>query len=264
MLPTNRAALPEFQTLLSSFQRALRAANRRPATLTTYACAVEQFAAFLGRHGLPTRPRDLRREHVEAYLAALLEQGLRPGTAANRFKSLRQFFRWLEEEGEIERSPMARIKPPTVPENPPPILRAAQLEALLKAAEGKRFAERRDLAILRVLVDTGLRLGELLGLRVEDVELDAQRLHVTGKGGRARTCRIGQKATAALDRYLRARAGHRFAIGTPLLWLSQKGALQVSGVRGLLLQRDPLARRQPEVRACRHAHADMRDQAARR
>ena len=64
----------------------------------------------------------VRREHVEAFLAGLQGRGHRPATAAQRFRSLQQLFKWLADEGEIRESPMARMKVPAVPLEPPPVL----------------------------------------------------------------------------------------------------------------------------------------------
>ena len=68
---------------------------------------------------MPLEAAKLRREHVERFIDHLV-QTYEPATAANRFRSLQQFFKWLEEEGEVPASPMARMRPPTVPEDPVP------------------------------------------------------------------------------------------------------------------------------------------------
>ncbi len=78
------------------------------------------------------------------------------------------------------------------------------------------------MAIIRLLLDTGLRRAELAGLTVEDVDLDNQVLRVQGKGARVRLVPYGRKAATALDRYLRARLSHRDA-GDTHLWLGQLG-----------------------------------------
>jgi len=70
--------------------------------------------------------------------------------------------RWLEDEGEIARSPMERMRPPKVVEQPVPVLSTDELRSLLRACEGRSFAARRDTAIVSVFLDTGARLAELL------------------------------------------------------------------------------------------------------
>ncbi len=69
-------------------------------------------------------------------------------TAAKRYKSVQQFFRWLVEEGEVKRSPMERMKPPAIPEEPPTVISQEQLKKLLRSCEGRDFYARRDTAII--------------------------------------------------------------------------------------------------------------------
>ena len=127
------------------------------------------------------------------------------------YRSLQPFWRWAIEEGFIRESPMANMRPPIVPEQPVPVLELDQLRALLEACEGDRFEDRRDTAIIRLLVDTGIRRGELAGLRVADVTIDAKagggQVDVLGKGRRWRSVPFGAKtATGRAPLPPRARA----------------------------------------------------------
>ena len=103
---------------LASFGRHLRAANKSPMTIKAYTEAVRQFDAFLAAKGMPRAAGGIRREHVEAFIEDQLRR-LRPASAANRYRSLQQFWRWLVDEGEIRETPMAKMRPPAVPEEPP-------------------------------------------------------------------------------------------------------------------------------------------------
>jgi site-specific recombinase XerD len=221
---------------LASFKRHLRAANRAPLTITTYGKAVEALAAFLEGHGMPTEAASITREHVESYLVDLQDRGHKPATVAQRFRSLQQFFKWLRDEGEIKQSPMANMKAPMIPETPPPVLREEEIRRLLKAAEGVGFEERRDTAIIRLLLDTGMRRAEAAGLRVEDVDFDHDVAHVMGKGRRPRACPFGRKTAQALDRYLRVRGRH-YAADVEWLWLGKKGRLGDTGIAQMLPRR---------------------------
>ena len=138
-----------------SFTRHLRAGNLRPNTITAYVGAVQQFQRFLAAQGMPLHVAHIRREHVEAFIAGLLEH-FKPATANNRFRGLQAFFKWLEEEGEIKATPLAKMKPPRVPETPPAVLRHAELRSLLATCErGDTFENRRDFAMLSVPCDPG-------------------------------------------------------------------------------------------------------------
>jgi site-specific recombinase XerC len=136
----------------------LLARKRPPRTIQSYGEAVAQLVGHAGANGLA----DLSRSAVRAYLADQADR-YKPATVAVRFRSLQQWFRWLVDEGELEEDPMARMKPPTVPEQPVPVLSPSQQRSLPNMCEGKDFVSRRDTAVLLVFLDTGMRLSELTG-----------------------------------------------------------------------------------------------------
>lgn len=220
----------DLATLIPSFERSLRAANKSPRTVKGYGEAARQLVAFLSDRGMPTAAVKVKREHIEMFMEHLLGRW-RPATANNRYRALAQLFRWLEEEGETRQSPMARMSPPKVPETP-----VRELRSLLKACEGTAFDDRRDTAIIRLLIDTGMRASELVNLRVGDLDLDMGVAVVVGKGRRPRACPFGSRAARDLDRYLRARGRHPHA-GEPWLWLGKKGRMTDSGLRQMVERR---------------------------
>ncbi len=214
--------------LLDQFRRALRARNVAKRTVETYLWAVGGFADFLAAQGMPVEPRHIKREHVEAYIEDLRAR-MTPATAANRYRSVQQYFKWLAEEGEIRDTPMRKMKPPRVPEEPPRVLSESELTRLFRACSGTGFLERRDAAILRLLVDTGARRSELAGLSLEDVDLEQQTIRLWGKGSRVRVVPYGRKAARDLDRYLRLRPAHR-DVAAPNLWLGKAGPMTGNGI----------------------------------
>jgi site-specific recombinase XerD len=222
----------DIPALLPSWQRSLRAARRSPRTVQSYTESAEQLSDFLVRRGMPTAVDSIKREHVEAFIEDL-DSRFRPATVAVRYKSLKQLFRWLLEEGEITSDPMARMRLPSVPEDPPAVLTDTELRALLKVCEGQDFVDRRDTAIVRTFIDTGARLAEMAGMKLDDVDLDNQTLTVTGKGSRVRVLPIGAKA---IDRYLRVRRAHR-EHGLSALWLGRSGGMGTSGIAQMLRRR---------------------------
>jgi integrase len=135
---------------------------------------------------------------------------------------------------------MDRVKAPKVIEQPVPVLSTDELRRLIAACNGKGFTERRDEAMIRLFLDTGMRLGEMRGMKVSDLDLDLMVAIVHGKGRRFRTVPFGDTTTAALDRYMRVRSRHPLA-ARPELWLGRKGPLLDSGVAQMLLRRCKLA-----------------------
>jgi site-specific recombinase XerD len=234
----------------------LRAANLSPRTIQSYREASYRFANFLDAAGMPLVVASLRREHVEAFIAYLLDHHS-PATAANRYRSLQQLFRWLTDEGEITASPMARMRPPFIPELPVPVVTEAEQRLLLATCNGTSFADRRDRALLLVFIDTGGRLAEIAGLRWnEDIDLHERALYVIGKGRRPRVLPIGDRTIRELDRYLRVRAQSKHE-ALPWLWLGIKGRLSPSGIAQMLRRRCRIAELPPlHPHQFRHTFAD--------
>jgi site-specific recombinase XerD len=226
----------------ASFARHLRASNLAPRTIKTYLEGVARLAAFLERQGMPTDVAAIRREHVEAFIADLLETS-RPATAANRYRSVQAFFKWAEDEGEIKASPMLKMRPPKIPEEPVDFHRLDDVRKLIEACSGPRFEDRRDEAILRTFVSTGIRLAELAAMRwtpddpaTNDLDLDTGLIRVMGKGRRERVIPVGNRTTKALDRYIRVRSRHRYA-DSSALWLAAKGPFTYSGIAQMVRDR---------------------------
>ncbi len=228
-------SLTDVTRLAESWQVHLEAANLSPNTIKLYLSAVRDLRGFLDSTGMPTDVVDLTREHIEAYLVHLRER-TSASTAATRYRGLRQLFKWLEEEGEITRNPFARMRPPKVDERSVPVISRSDLTALIKSLGGTGFDDRRDMAIVRLFLNTGARLEELSQLRLDDLSLHHRELYVVGKGRKARVLPLGAKAVKDLDRYLRTRARHKHG-DLPWLWLSSKGRLTSSGIAQMIKRR---------------------------
>jgi site-specific recombinase XerD len=233
----------DFDQELRRFERHLRARNVSPRTVQTYGDAVRQLRDFLAANGMPVAVENIRREHIEAFVLDLLARW-KPATAHNRYRGVRAFFSYLVDEEVLARHPMERMKPPAIPEQPVQVLREDELKAVLATVEkGRTFEDRRDYAILRVLMQTGARLAEVAGLRWlpdddehNDVGLEQGLLRVVGKGRRERYLQLDEKTLRALDRYLRLRARHSKA-SEPWLWLGKKGRFGESGIGHMVPER---------------------------
>jgi site-specific recombinase XerD len=232
---TERKGLGTVRRLATSFELSLHAQNKAPRTVSTYLYGVERFARFLERTGMPIEVASIRREHVEAWVAEEIVR-TSASSASIRYRSAQQFFRWAVSDGEIAVSPTANMSPPSVPEQPVPVIPEEDLVALIKACSGNRLEDRRDLAAIRLLIDTGIRRSEMTGLRVEDVDLRTRVATVLGKGRRERQVAFGHRTAQALDRYLRARARHRLA-EEPWLWLGLAGPVTDNGLAQIVRKR---------------------------
>ena len=219
---------PTLSTLRPSFQRHLLATNRSQRTVSTYLHALDGLTRYLASEGLPTEVRSIRRMHLESFVADRLAT-VKAATVSVQFRALQQFFNWAVAEDEMRSSPMAKLRPPIVPEEPPAVLTPEKVARLLRACDGPGFLARRDLAIVRLLLDSGMRRAELAGLKVEDIDLEDGTAIVMGKWRRPRVVPFGRRTAKALDRYLRVRTLHRMAY-RPELWLSKGGLMTDSGI----------------------------------
>lgn len=248
--PVAPTVLGDISVLADSFRRSLRAQAKSKRTVENYGDGVRQLCDYLVRMGMPTAVANIRREHVEAFITSLLAIHT-TSTAATRYRALQAFFKFLLEEGEIRVSPMQHMKPPAISETPPDVLTTDELMRLVKACDGRTFSDKRDMAIVRLFIDSGLRLSEVVSLRVQDVDLDDGVALVVGKGARPRACPFGAKTSAALDRYLRMRVAHREA-QLPAMWLGVRGAMTPSGVRQVVQDRATKAGIKTKPHALRH------------
>ena len=232
------------QPEISSFRLHLAAEGKAAATVRTYTEAVQWFAAARLLAGTRcSRWEEAGRQDVQEWIVWLLGR-YSAAYASNQFRALQQFFKWLAAEEEIP-DPMARLRPPAVPDKPVPVFTGDELRQLERACSGRGFQERRDAAVIAVFRATGMRLSELAGIRYDpsdprrsDLDLWHRQITVHGKGRKIRTVKIGHDAARALDRYLRSRARHAQAC-RPQLWLgtNNRGPMTASGIYQVIARR---------------------------
>jgi len=223
--------------LLVSWERSLRARNLSPSTLSVYLSAARAMERWL-LAATEVRAWDaVTRAHIETWVGHLLETAS-ASTANNRYRAIQQLFKWLVDDEEIDTNPMARMSPPKLEEKLVPILSTTQIKQLLRTCAGNDFVNRRDAAIIRLFLATGMRLAEMAGLAVLDINYDERTAVVTGKGRRMRIVRFDAETARLLDRYERVRASDRHA-DRPELWLGEKnrGPLTSNGIYQMVKRR---------------------------
>lgn len=218
-------------SLLASWQLSLHA--KSPGTVALYLDVAQRFAGSLDDGDLLTAtPADAQR-----WFTDMRARGLAQATLRSRWIALRNLYGWLHAEQEIVDNPLARVKVPKANDPAPDVLTDDEVRKLLKACEGTGFLERRDMALIRFLLATGVRITECCSLKVADVELrDRIALIRQGKGDRQRLVRFDTATAAALDRYLRVRGRHAKA-KLPGLWISHMGQLTRKGAPTILDRR---------------------------
>lgn len=244
----SKPRVPASPTLLSlepDWLRELRAANRSPHTIRGYLSRFNMFCSWLAPDGQAAHCAatlaDIDRETITTYFEHLYAHKS-VNTVLNSYIALTVYFDFaidlIDAGSEELHNPLRWIKRPKPEIVPPAILTDDQIRALLATCEaGKDFKSRRDYALLRVFLSTGMRASELVALERKDAHLDEGVIAVLhGKGGRQRTVAVGVRTVRALGRYLHVRDRHNHA-DLPALWLSQRGAMAYQTVYGMVVAR---------------------------
>ena len=192
-------------------------------TLSAYRSDLAAFAGWLCQQR--TALLDARRDQLLSYLAVRVQQGTRPRTTARLLSTLRRFYRYMVREGRLTEDPSARIDAPKLGRSLPKSLTETEVESLLVVPNSDAPLGMRDRAMLEVLYASGLRVSELVGLTLDQVNLRQGVVRVVGKGSKERLVPLGEEAVAWLDRYL-AEARHELVQGrlNDALFPTRRGA----------------------------------------
>lgn len=167
-------------------------------TTQNYQSDLEYFLNFIDK--VPVVKVDY--QLLRKYLAHLRTQHLKPRSLARKLSTLRSFFKYLFREGIIQDSPAALLMSPKLDKPLPKFLSEAEMVALIQAPGTKSLSGKRDRAILETLYSTGIRVSELVGLDIGDVDIIGNIAKVKGKGKKERLVPIGNKAVCAIKSYL--------------------------------------------------------------
>ena len=141
-------------------------------------------------------------DKIRAYLAFLGEKQYSPATTARKIATLRSFFKWANRCGYCSTNPMTLIRTPRQNKRLPKAITVEQVERLLSAPGDRDVLGRRDRAMLETIYSTGIRVSELVGLDLADLDTEAESMHVRGKGKKERLVPLGTHALAAIKRYV--------------------------------------------------------------
>ncbi len=166
-------------------------------TLRAYRKDLTDFIAHVN-----TEPEKIDMLDVRGFIAEQIRKGLNKTTVSRRLSSVRSFFKFLYREGYMKSNPAKLVSSPRLPKLLPKFLSVDDAFSLVEKPEGIGFAPARDRAILELLYSSGLRVGELAGLNVEDINVREALVKARGKGKKERIVPIGSKALDAIKTYL--------------------------------------------------------------
>jgi integrase/recombinase XerD len=206
-------------------------------TVAAYKRDLMKFREFAEKRKV--RLEAVSRDDLVDFLASLYRMKLESRTVARHLVTLRNFFRYAQVQELVASDPSINLESPKIRRGLPGYLRLHEVERLLSAPDQKTPLGLRDRAMLEVLYSTGLRVSELTGLRVMDLDAKAGCLRCIGKGDKERIVPVGKKALAIVDRYMReARpqlSAKNKAPGSPAIFVNRRGrALSRVGVWKIL------------------------------
>jgi integrase/recombinase XerD len=217
-----------------------------PRTVAAYRRDAGAFLAFLDDRGV-SDPSAVTPDHLRDYTFSLKERGLAPTSIRRAQSALRTYFGFLLAEDAVTEDPTERLESPKVGRKLPDVLDRTEAVRLVEAVDPDSVVFWRDRAILEFLYATGVRVSELVGLKLRDLHLDDGFALVFGKGSKERLVPVGRTARSAVERYLsgcrleldRGRGGGRVFLnqrGRPLtrmtVWNVVRAAAERAGIPG--------------------------------
>ncbi|MFC1998752.1 tyrosine-type recombinase/integrase [Chloroflexota bacterium] len=205
--------------LIDYYQVCNRCANKSPRTISWYTDNLNQFLNYLKSHKLSDSVDDIDIKVLRQYVLYLMKRkkfkgkngngsnGNDPGTLAplsvhGHVRTLRAFFSWLTNEEIIPQNPASQLKPPKVPKTLIAILSDKEISRIMSSFSKSNYLDARNQTIFMLLIDTGIRIGEAMGLTLDDLYLNDGYIKVFGKGQRERIVPIGNNVQKAIHRYL--------------------------------------------------------------
>ncbi|QQG44369.1 MAG: tyrosine-type recombinase/integrase [Candidatus Roizmanbacteria bacterium] len=185
--------------LLEKFIQHLKSQGKSQFTLIAYKKDLEQFIGFLTSRE-KNDIREVKREDIDGFINKLISDNYTKKSASRKLNSIRTFFRYLKNEGVIEQNPSLDISHPKYTQTPPRILSKLEYRALRDVAK----EDTRTYALIEVLLQTGIKIGELAGLRIDDIK--DTNLHIKAYGkNKERDVPLNKAAKKSLEDYLKAR-----------------------------------------------------------
>ena len=210
-LPSRRVAEPQSRKQIRSFLEYLEKQRQQsPNTVRAYGRDLEAFEQYcLKEYGSRFRWEKVDRLGARGFLGELQRRGLAKRSIARALSAIRAFYRYLQREHGIESPLLRAAKAPKLGRKLPTYLDRSRTETRFEAMEARasddQFAALRDLAMLELFYSSGLRLSELTGLNLDDLDLLSDQVKLRGKGRKERIVPVGNRASRALRRYLEAR-----------------------------------------------------------
>ena len=188
--------------LVNKFERYLKIEkNNSTHTVHNYVQDVTVFLEYMQQNGI-TKVACIDYDCVRSYLSYLYTKGLSKSSVSRNLSALRTFFKWLLREGDIDSNPMELVTSPKKDKKLPTYVNYEDIEKILKIPDTSTSLGKRDSAILEMLYSTGIRVGELISIKLSDIHLSQRMITVFGKGSKERNVLFGDILASKLKLYI--------------------------------------------------------------
>ncbi|TMP45041.1 site-specific tyrosine recombinase XerD [Pseudoalteromonas citrea] len=192
-------------------------------TLSAYRSDLDKFCQFLIKSSRDISLMEVESHDIEAYLAYRVDSGLKSRSTARSISALKRFFLYWVKEKAIAVTPLLSIAQPKIVQSLPKTLTEQEVEALLDAPDTDDALGLRDKAMLELLYATGLRVTELVGMRIEQINLRQAVVLVKGKGGKERLVPMGEEALHWIEQFLKVGRSQLIKHATDFVFPSKRG-----------------------------------------
>ena len=217
--------MPQIRECIAKYLAELERAGASKHTVRNYRSDLEQFAFYFEPPGESAPDMaELDLSLLREWMGGLYDQRLTTVTVRRKLAAVRALYKFLQQEGIVTVNPAKRMRTPKVKQRLPDVMSEEKTNRLIDAVEEKELIEKpshdRDLAFLELLYGCGIRVSELVGINLEDIDLRTGWLRVRGKGDKEREVPVGERALLAITRYLAVRSG---APAVRALFLNSRG-----------------------------------------
>ena len=209
---------------ISTFVQYLKFEKRfSPYTITAYHSDLKQFQGYIENQYEISNIKEVKHVHVRSWIVSLMQNNISTRSVNRKLSSLKSYFKFLNKRAVLSFNPTLKVLPPKTKKSLPSFIRSTEISELFSEEFfDSTYMGIRDKAILETLYLTGIRRSELIGLKIEDVDLDRKNLKVMGKGKKARIVPISSSLKSTLELYL---LHHRkeFSTNKGYMFLTEKG-----------------------------------------
>ncbi len=192
-----------WDTEIDSFKEYLKLEkNLTSNSIHAYETDLKKLVAFLEEKGYTISPEDIKLSHLKELMAWVTEKGISPRTQARIISGIKSFYKFLMIEEKVDRDPTALLSTPKIGRKLPQILSVEEIDAIINSIDTRKSEGQRNKAILETLYSCGLRVTELIDLKISNLFFENGNIRIVGKNNRERTVPISTKAIKEINLYL--------------------------------------------------------------